>query len=274
MPLRVRRNMERTDPNLQFAWLRSAETLDYWSFVIIWMREAAHPDRQSGNWSRAADQPALFGAAHELDARLRRLHQAAIDGEIVERHPPCGEARLKLLSDGMPAEPGEAIDGADRAGLILHDEAGQTLVDDLGHRATVIRNYRRTACHRFDHDEAERLWPVDRDQQPNRAAEEVRFFVVADFADVFDQRVALDQRTNEFIVVLLVGPIDLRRDLERNAASGRDLDRPVHALFRRDPAKHAEISRGHRPRHQQLFGQPVMDGAHPIGLQHRTPLRV
>jgi len=58
----------------------------------------------------------LFGAAHQLDAWLRGLHQAAIDGEIIERHAVCGEAGLELFSDRMSAQPGQTIDGADRAG--------------------------------------------------------------------------------------------------------------------------------------------------------------
>ncbi len=48
--------------------------------------------------------PRLFGAAHQLDARLRRLHQAAIGGEIIERHAARGEARLELLADRVPAQ--------------------------------------------------------------------------------------------------------------------------------------------------------------------------
>ena len=40
----------------------------------------------------------LLGAAHQLDARLRRFHQAAIGGKVVERHAPGGEACLELLA--------------------------------------------------------------------------------------------------------------------------------------------------------------------------------
>ena len=112
-----------------------------------------------------------------------------------------------------------------------------------GDRAAVVGDHGRAARHGFDHDETERLRPVDRKQQPDRAAEEIRFFGVADLADIFDQTDAVDQRADEFIVVFLVGPVDLGRDLERNAASDRDLDRPIDAFFRRDPAQYREISR-------------------------------
>ena len=97
--------------------------------------------------------------------------------------------------------------------------------------------------------------------------------MVADLADIFDERM-IHQRANEFIIIVLVGPIDLRGDLERDAASDRDLDGAIDPLFGRNAAQHGEVARGHRPRRQQFFRQAVVDGADPVGLRHRTPLRV
>jgi len=51
-----------------------------------------------------------------------------------------------------------------------------------------------------------------------------RFFVITDLADILDQRMIVDQRTDDFIIVFLVGPVDLCRDLQRDAASDGDLD--------------------------------------------------
>src|ERR1700736_3699802 len=79
----------------------------------------------------------LFGAAHQLDTWFCGLHQAAIGREIIERHAARGEARLELFPDHMPAQSEEAIDRRDRAGFVLHDEACQTIVDDLCDRAAV-----------------------------------------------------------------------------------------------------------------------------------------
>src|SRR6202035_5097204 len=179
----------------------------------------------SGGW--------LFGAAHQLDPRFGSLHQAAIGGEIVERHAARGEARLELLADRVPAQIRQAIDGCDRAGLVLDDEAGEAVVDDLGDRAAIVGDDGRAARHRLDHHEAERLRPIDWDEQPDRAAQKSRFLVVADFSDVLDQRAVVDQRTYEFIVIILVGAVDLGGDLQRYAAAGCDLDRAGDAVFRR-----------------------------------------
>src|SRR5947207_13838752 len=167
---------------------------------------------------RSGASAALFGAAHQLDTRLCGVHQAAIGGEIVERHPARGESRLELFADCISAQAGKAIDRGDRADFVLHDKAGKPVIDDLRDRATDVGNDRGAARHRFDHDEAERLRPVDRDQPSDRAAQKLRFFGIPDLADRFDNRIAVDHRANYFMVIFLIGPIDLRRDLERNAA--------------------------------------------------------
>src|ERR1700686_2894985 len=73
----------------------------------------------------------LFGAAHQLDARLCSLHQAAIGGEIVERHAARGEARLELFADRGPAQARQAIDRGDRAGFIFDHKTGQPVIDNL-----------------------------------------------------------------------------------------------------------------------------------------------
>ena len=54
-----------------------------------------------------------------------------------------------------------------------------------GTEPRLIRDDRRTAGHRLDHDQAERLRPIDRNQQRYSAAQKFRFIRVADLADIF-----------------------------------------------------------------------------------------
>jgi hypothetical protein len=49
------------------------------------------------------------------------------------------------------------------------------ILNQFRRRAAIERNNRRAASHGFDHDEPERLRPVDRDDQRHCAAEEMRF---------------------------------------------------------------------------------------------------
>jgi hypothetical protein len=56
----------------------------------------------------------LLRAADQLDPRLGLLHQAAIGGEIIQRHAARGEAELELLADGGPVQRGKTmISGTD-----------------------------------------------------------------------------------------------------------------------------------------------------------------
>ena len=168
----------------------------------------------------------------------------------------------------------QPVDRCDRARLVLDDKSGDAVIDDFGHRAAVVGNNRRSASHRLDHHEPERFRPVDRDQKSDRTAEKFRLLAVADLADELDERIALDHRPDQFVIIILVGAVDLGGDLQGNAASCCDLDRAVDALLGRDASKHGKIARLGRLRRQQVFRQAMMDGSQPVGLRNRPPLRI
>src|ERR1700732_510316 len=86
----------------------------------------ASPRAARAQPTRVSRVPAtLFGATHQLDARLRGVHQAAIRRQIIERHAARGESRLELFSDRSAVELREATDSGDGAGFITDDETGQ-----------------------------------------------------------------------------------------------------------------------------------------------------
>ncbi len=124
------------------------------------------------------------------------------------------------------------------------------VVDHFGHRAAIERDDRRAAGHGLDHHQAERLRPIDRNEQHDGAAQEFRFLLVGDLADIFDIA-RFDHRLDLFVEIVLVHPVDLGGDFERHAAMLRDADGAVDALFRRDAAEEREISRLDRLRRQQ-----------------------
>jgi hypothetical protein len=72
--------------------------------------------------------------------------------------------------------------------FVLDDETGQSVLDDLRHRAAIEGYDGCTAGHGLDRHEAERLGPIDRREQSDGAAEKFRFFAVADLADIIDIR--------------------------------------------------------------------------------------
>ena len=85
----------------------------------------------------------------------------------VKRRSNCARTGVRSSSSSRPT-------AATAVGLVVHDEAGHAVVDHLGHRAAVERDHRRAAGHRLDHHQAERLRPVDREQQRVGARQECR----------------------------------------------------------------------------------------------------
>ena len=109
-------------------------------------------------------QHVLFGAAHQLDARLSGMHQGAIRRKIIKRHAARGETCLELLSDRAAIQLCKATDCGDSADLIIDNETGQAFIDDLSDRTAVVRDHGRAARHGLDHRKTEGLRPIDRQQ--------------------------------------------------------------------------------------------------------------
>ena len=105
----------------------------------LWLPDAGNPAGPMIDASprRSRGAPGRFGSASPTSysagassATSRRCgampsDQAAVDREIVLRHAARGEALLEALPDFLARQMRQPIDGADRAVLVLDDEAGQ-----------------------------------------------------------------------------------------------------------------------------------------------------
>ena len=166
----------------------------------------------------------------DTQPRRGRAHQLAIDREIIERHALRREVLLEVPADSGARQMRQAIDRADRAGFVLDDEAGDAVGDHLRHRAAIERDHRRAARHRLDHHQAERLRPVDRHQQRDRAAEECRLLVIVDLADVIHIR-AVHHRLDLLVVIVAVGAVDLGGDLQASRRNARAMRMAISTRF-------------------------------------------
>ena len=122
--------------------------------------------------------------------------QRAIDLEIVARHALDAESLVEAGADRGPIEFGEAGDGFDRLVDVANDESAAPGLDHFRHRRRVKGNHRCAARHGLDHDQAEWLGPVDREQQRAGVAEEGTLLPIVDLTDIFDVGMAFDQRGN------------------------------------------------------------------------------
>ena len=164
-------------------------------------------------------------------------------------------------------------DGADGAGFILNNETRYAIFDRFRDGAAIERDKRRAASHGFDHDQSERLRPVDRHDQRDGVAQELRLLRVRDLADEFDMRFG-EKRLNHFLEIVVIGRVDFRCDLKRQATSFGDVDRAINPLLRRNATQKGEIGRVRRRGLEEAGGHPVMNSTDPMRVGRGPPLQI
>src|SRR6185369_3904022 len=98
-------------------------------------------------------------------------------------------------------------------------------------------------------------------------------FELADLADELYER-AINQVRNARIEILLVGAVDLGRNLQRQSATVSDRDRLLNALFAGDTTEKGGILTGPLAGSVQMHWQAVVNRCYPIGAGERPALRV
>src|SRR5256885_902600 len=109
---------------------------------------------------------------------------SGIDAQIILDHPRGAETFFENAAASFPAELRDPFEALDRLIDAVHDEAGDSVVYDFRHRAAAKCNCRRAARHRFNHNKAEGLGPVDRKKLRVGVAEKLLLFLLTDLADI------------------------------------------------------------------------------------------
>src|SRR6266404_6846137 len=188
-------------------------------------------------------------------------------------HPLRGKALLEMRAYLAPVEFAEPPDGAGGFCFPIHDKAGYTVIDDFRHRARAERDNRRAARHGFDHDQAERLRPVDRKQQSCGIGEKLLLGSIINFANQPDL-VAVDLRFKPFLEVTPLTTRYFRRDAKRHSRGARNADCGLRALLGGESAEKRKIGSAFEAGVEQIGGQAVIYGAEPVRLAKRGALIV
>ena len=123
---------------------------------------------------------------------------------------------------------------------VAADKSVHAILDNLFDGSAGERENRRAARHRFDHDEAERLLPLNREEERPRSREQPIFLRRIRFADVLDLA-AVDVWSDFVLPVGLEDRLDLAGDLQPDPRKARGLDRQVRSLARRDAAEEGDV---------------------------------
>ena len=116
-------------------------------------------------------------------------NQPLVDGHIIRRHAGDVEAPFEGGAARWRLRRWTFRVASIASAIRVHHEAGDALVNDFHDRAAAKRHDRSAAGQRLDHDQPERLGPVNRKEQRRGAAEERGLLRFADFADELHQRV-------------------------------------------------------------------------------------
>src|SRR5215510_4581336 len=122
----------------------------------------------------------------ELDSR-GSLQKPFIDAHVVFRHARGVKASFEQHPAATAIKTRQTSDRARRFLHLVDDETG-AVFHNFRHGAVGPCDHRRAAGHRLDHHQAERLRPINREEQRIRPAQKFLLLLTADLADEFDQR--------------------------------------------------------------------------------------
>src|SRR5262245_47589582 len=160
--------------------------------------------------------------------------------EIAKRHRGGREPCLEFGSARAPVERRDALEGMDEFGIAGTYEARDAVSYELGHGTPAPGDDRCPTCERLDHDESERLGPVNRKQECAGTAKEIPFSRDVHLAQVLDERI-VQERADGGLEVAAIDRIDLCRDLERHPHGLGEGDGRVETLLGRDASDEEEV---------------------------------
>src|ERR1700722_2844472 len=125
--------------------------------------------------------------------------------------------------------------------LVLDNEARHTVLDHLGNGAGAICDNGRSAGHRLDHDQSERLGPIDWKQQGGGLRQERLLFGIVDLSDQMNL-LAVDERFKTLLEVTGLAARDLGCNAKRSPDCVRDADSIFRSLLGGETSEKRQIS--------------------------------
>src|SRR5258708_39621280 len=93
--------------------------------------------------------------------RLFGAGERAVDLNVFPSHASDSEAACESFSNSGAVEFSNAPNSRDGLGHVLDEVAGHSVIDNFRRGTEPESNHGSAAGHGFDHDQSERLWPID-----------------------------------------------------------------------------------------------------------------
>lgn len=164
-------------------------------------------------------------------------------------------------------------DGPGQFVRVIADHARDPVGDHLRDRAAAQGDDGRATDHRLDHHDAERLLPLDREQQATGARQQLS---LADRVGLAEHVVVVgEQRPHAVLEVLLFrGLTAFAGQYQRDAGLVRGPQRQVRTLVRRIPAQKQCVVMLFGLERPLVDAQRIVYAANPIQLRSQLPLTV
>lgn len=145
---------------------------------------------------------------------------------------------------------------------VATDPTVQAVLHDLLDGTTRQRQDGCTARHGFNHDEAERLFPLNWKQERPGSGKQRILLRRIDLTDIFDLA-TVDTRSHLLVPVLAKDRLDLSGELESNSRTERRFNREMRGLAGRHTPEESDVIFFLRGKRIVLHRNPVMDDMQP-----------
>ena len=183
--------------------------------------------------------------------------------DVICSHPSCREAFLEPLAHPPAIEFPQPFYGFNSLLFVIDHKTGDAFVDYLGDRARAKSDNGRAACHRFDHDQAERFGPIDGKEQRSGSRQKRLLRLVIHFAGEPNLR-AVDLRFEPLLEIAPFAARQLGRDAKLHPGSVRDANCAFRSFLGRQPPQKGELGPLFVRRAEYVDGKTVMDRTAPI----------
>ncbi len=180
-----------------------------------------------------------------------------------------------MLGDASAALVGiDAVEAAQRVGQFgrfIADVSRAAVDDDLGDGAATECDHRSTACHGFDHNHAERLFPLHREQQAARFGEQPPLVLGVGLAE--DDVLGCQARLDLPLEVVLFDRFGaLAGEDQRHPDRVRRVQRQVRRLVGVEPPQEEAVPSLVAPEREGLGADRVVDSAGPVEARRELAL--
>src|SRR5438105_14263428 len=147
---------------------------------------------------------------------------AVVNPQVILGHAAGTEALFEGFATARTDHSRHLTHGLNRLFDAGHNKSRDPFLHDFRHGAVWPGDDRRAASQGLDHDQAERLRPIDREEERQRPGHQILLVLAANLADKFYEWI-VEEGLDLVVEIILIGLVDLGRNFQFQASTCGDL---------------------------------------------------